>query len=467
MRLRFLFLFIAYVTVEVTAIAQCPSSPVVNSTIDTFCTGTRYTFGDTLLRDGGIYNRVFRDIDGCDSLVSLDLRETPNVSFDIVLDTIAPLCLGDSLGGIIIRAVNKAVEPIVYALNGGPEQLSNEFLNLVPGSYQLYIRDRFGCEGRKNIQLRLSEIIGETFIDTLCAGSTYFLGTRQLTEPGLYNDTLMGRLGCDSLIILDLRVEDLDNTISGDILTIQPGCGGNSTGSISIENITGTDPPFRLYINDELQENNQTDGLVPDLYNVAVYDKNFCAKLETIELTIPNQIFELSIGEDQIVNLGETVTIEIESNIELQSFSWATAPNPECLDCTTIEVTPTQSVDYILTATNIDGCTVIDTLSLVVLNEFTFYIPTAFSPTAVDQDNRTFAVFGRPEAIQSVNNFSIWDKWGNPVFAASTVVLNDLESGWDGTLDGQPVAAGVYAYRVTILYINGNVEQVAGTVHLF
>lgn len=467
MRLRFLFLFITYLTVEATAIAQCPSSPVVNTTIDTFCTGTRYTFGDTIIRVGGIYNRVFRDIDGCDSLVSLDLRETPNVSFDIVIDTIAPLCLGDSLGGIVISTVGKAVQPIVYSLNGGPEQLSNEFLNLQPGSYQLYIRDRFGCEGRKNIQLRLREIIGDTFIDTLCAGSTYFLGARQLTEPGMYADTLFGRMGCDSLVILDLRVEELDNMVNGDILTIQPGCGGNDTGSISIENIIGTDPPFRLYIDDELQETNRTDGLVPGLYTVAVYDNNFCAKLETIELLVPDRVFELSIGEDRIVDLGERVTIEIESNIELQSFSWATAPNPECLDCTVIEVTPTQSVDYILTATNIDGCTVSDTLSLVVLNESAFYIPSAFSPTAMDQDNRTFVVIGKSEAIQSVNNFSIWDKWGNPVFTASTVVLNDLESGWDGTLDGLPVAAGVYAYRVTILYINGDVEQVSGTVHLF
>lgn len=424
-------------------------------------------FGDTILRNGGIYNRVLKDIEGCDSLVSLDLRETPNVSFDIVLDTIAPLCLGDSLGGIIIQSVDKAVEPIVYSLNGGPEQSSNEFLGLAPGSYQLFLRDRFGCEGRKNIQLRLQQIEGETYIDTLCAGSIYFLGDRQLTEPGMYADTLDGENGCDSLVILDLRVEELDNMIVGDFLTIQPGCGGNVTGSISIENFSGSDPPFRLSINGVLQEGSRIDGLSPSMYDVAVYDRNFCAVTEMIELVEADRVFELSIGEDQIVELGETITIDIVSNIELETFTWDTPPNPECLDCTSIEVTPTRSVDYIITATNIDGCTVSDTLSLVILNESAFYIPTAFSPGAIDLDNRVFTVFGKTQSIESVTDLSIWDKWGNPVFHTPSVNLNDLESGWDGTLNGQVVTPGVYGFQVLIRYINGDEEQVVGTVHLF
>lgn len=467
MRLNCPLVFICYLILQGTAYSQCPSSPVVNSTIDTFCTGTRYAFGDTIIRDGGIYNKVFKDISGCDSLVSLDLRETPNVSFDIVIDTIAPLCLGDSLGGIIVSTVDKAVQPIVYALNGGPEQFSNEFLDLEPGSYQLYIRDRFGCEGRKNIQLRLGQIMGRLFIDTLCAGSTYFLGSQQLTEAGMYTDTLIGERGCDSLITLDLRVEELDNTLAGDILAIQPGCSGNMTGGISIENIDGSHPPFQLYINDVLQESFLVNGLMPGNYDVAVYDRNFCALQADITLTESDLVFELSIGEDRIVELGETTTIEIESNIDLQTFSWETPPDLDCLDCTIIEVTPIESVEYILTATTIDGCTVTDTVSLTVLNESAFYIPNAFSPQALNKDNRVFTVFGQAQAIDSVDDLSVWDKWGNPVFKTSSVVLNDVDSGWNGTLNGQFVEAGVYAYQVLIKYIDGNEEVVTGTVQLY
>lgn len=467
MRLTSPLVITCWLILSVAAYTQCPDSPIVNSSIDTFCTGTRYTFGDTILREGGIYNRVFRDISGCDSLVSLDLRETPNVSFDIVIDTIAPLCLGDSLGGIVIRSVDKAVEPIVYALNGGPEQLSNEFNDLPSGGYQLYIRDRFGCEGRKNIQLRLRQIMGRTFIDTLCAGSTYFLGSQQLTEAGMYTDTLIGERGCDSLITLDLRVEALDNTVSGDILAIQPGCAGDQTGGISIMNVTGSNPPFSLYIDNVLQENFNVNGLMPGDYDVTIYDRNFCPLTEVTSLREADRVFEFSIGEDRAIELGESTRIEIESNIEIQSFSWETAPDPNCTDCTTVEVTPLSSIDYIITATNIEGCTVSDTLSLTVLNESTFYIPSAFSPRGVDADNRSFTVFGQALAIESVTNLSIWDKWGNPVFTSSSDILNDLESGWDGTFDGQQVEAGVYAYQVLIRYINGEEDWLTGTVHLF
>lgn len=447
--------------------AQCPAEAVVSTVIDTFCTGTRYSFGDTTIRNEGLYERSFVDINGCDSLVNLDLRETPNVSFDIVLDTLAPVCTNDSLGSIIIREVGKGVEPIVYSINNGPEQLSNVFSDLPPGSYQVYLRDRFGCEGRKNVQLRLKPIFGEAIVDTLCAGSSYIFGDRQLTEAGLYTDTLIGRKGCDSLIQLDLRVETLDNMLSFNPKAIQPGCNGEESGSIIIDDISGTDPPFRVYYDGQLIEGSLIPDLTPGEYLLTAYDRNFCSQESIVSIVEPEFVFILDIGEDKIVELGETVTIIIESNVDLESVVWETPPDPDCRECMEVQLIPTESEQYILEATTVDGCTQTDTLNIVVLNESVVHIPNAFSPTSNFTDNQRFAVFGKTAAILNLSNLFIFDKWGNEVFRNPSPIVNNISTGWDGKLNGEFVEAGQYSYSLVVRYINNTEERITGTVQLF
>lgn len=447
--------------------AQCPSTPISTNVIDTFCTGTRYTFGDTIIRNSGRYVNEFLDIDGCDSIVTLELRETPNVSFNIVIDTLAPVCTNDSLGSIIIREVGQGVEPIVYALNGGPEQSSNVFSDLPPGSYQLYLRDRFGCEGRKNIQLRLKPIFGDELIDTLCAGSEYIFGSRRLTEAGMYTDTLIGIKGCDSLIRLDLRVDTLDNMLSFFPRAIQPGCNGEVTGTIEVDDVTGSNPPFIIYLDDQLQDGPVINGLAPGDYTIIAYDRNFCAEESFISIVEPEFAFTLDIGQDQIIELGEMVSIVIESNIELESIMWNNPPDPDCLDCRDLEFRPTESVELILDATNTDGCSQSDTLNIIVLNESAVYIPNAFSPTSINTDNQTFAVTGKAAAILNVRDFFIYDKWGNEVFRNLSPIVNDISTGWNGKLNDEFVEAGVYSYSLVIRYINNTEERITGTVHLF
>lgn len=49
---------------------------------------------------------------------------------------------------------------------------------------------------------------------TICVGESYFLGQNELTETGIYLDTLQTKDGCDSVILLDLLVvSDLGDSI--------------------------------------------------------------------------------------------------------------------------------------------------------------------------------------------------------------------------------------------------------------
>ena len=94
-----------------------------------------------------------------------------------------------------------------------------------------------------------------------------------------------------------------------------------------------------------------------------------------------------------------------------------------------------------LIATNIHGCTDTITKNLTVTEDFTLYIPNAFTPNG-DGINDVFQAKGmgfKTEAFEML----IYDRWGNLIFKS-----NDIMKGWDGTLKGSLAANDVYVYKI-------------------
>ena len=88
------------------------------------------------------------------------------------------------------------------------------------------------------------------------------------------------------------------------------------------------------------------------------------------------------------------------------------------------------------------------------------YVPTGFSPDGQgDEMNEELILFvGRD--IQSFV-FSIYDRWGNRI-----VQTTDKTFSWDGTFNGKPCNAGVYAYMLEVKYIDGTSEMRSGNITL-
>ena len=82
------------------------------------------------------------------------------------------------------------------------------------------------------------------------------------------------------------------------------------------------------------------------------------------------------------------------------------------------------------------------------------YFADQFSPND-DGVNDTFT-FSSP-IIQSVN-MQIYNRWGNKVYDSGAAASTH----WDGTYHGSAQAAGTYLYSVTLLYIDGYVQQKEG-----
>jgi gliding motility-associated-like protein len=89
------------------------------------------------------------------------------------------------------------------------------------------------------------------------------------------------------------------------------------------------------------------------------------------------------------------------------------------------------------------GCVDSTEYCVIVENEFTFYIPNAFTP---DGDGINDEFFGKGQNI-SEYSMAIYDRWGNLVFYS-----DDLNKHWDGkTKNGEEtVLMDVYVYNISI-----------------
>lgn len=107
---------------------------------------------------------------------------------------------------------------------------------------------------------------------------------------------------------------------------------------------------------------------------------------------------------------------------------------------------------------SIHGCSDTAQLDIYVKPEFTFYIPSAFSPNS---DFKNDVYYGYGTFIKNYE-FRIFNRWGELIF-----FTDQLDKGWDGTFKGYNAQEDVYVYKVNIVDVIGEKHQFIGHVTLF
>lgn len=120
-----------------------------------------------------------------------------------------------------------------------------------------------------------------------------------------------------------------------------------------------------------------------------------------------------------------------------------------------------QSGEYTRTIPSTIGC---DSTVTLLLDYYSVYFPNTFSPNG-DGINDFFVINAGTD-LAEINNFRIFDRWGNQVFQQTSLVPNNLSSGWDGRFDGQNTIEGVYLYMANLLMDDGVERSVSGMVTL-
>ncbi len=157
--------------IECTAIQLLPNT---SFQLDTFvCSGGSVLIDDVTFNTTGTYHLPLQAINGCDSLLTLNLTVLDGQT--ITVDT--TVCLGSFLENTLI-------------------QNDTSFCNTVSSNQ--------GCQVTFCYNVQVDEAIITQIQKRVCPGETWIFGDSLLTMPGLYTQIFSNRNGCDSLVQLQL-----------------------------------------------------------------------------------------------------------------------------------------------------------------------------------------------------------------------------------------------------------------------
>jgi len=194
--------------------------PLTGSFSQTICKGLAFVFNGQSLTSTGAYKDTIQTLQGCDSIVTLNLTANP------------------PLTGSFSQTICKGT---AFVFNG--QSLT------ATGAYKDTVSTAGGCDSIITLNLTINPALTGSFTQSICAGSSYVFSGKSLTVAGSYKDTVSTTGGCDSIITLNLVVNPLPTpTISqnGNILSTQSysnyqwQLAGNNIPNANSQNYTAT-----------------------------------------------------------------------------------------------------------------------------------------------------------------------------------------------------------------------------------
>lgn len=188
----------------------------------------------------------------------------------------------------------------------------------------------------------------------------------------------------------------------------------------------------------------------PGLYWVHVADQNGCTAADTLTVQRVDMGPPRFLPADTFICRG--TTLHLGPSFVFQSYAWSTGSTQPVIDVTA-------GGDYVLEATDQDGCTwEAGTLVTVVTCKDAIYFPNAFTPNG-DGVNEVF----KPLVVGTVARYHlvVFDRWGATIFES-----NDPQNGWDGTRNGAALKAGAYVWFAEYQMAGGPAETTKGTLLL-
>ncbi len=155
---------------------KAPSTPIFIDTIS--CKPFKYS--TTVYTATGFYPEKLKAANGCDSLVYINLTYIPPVT----KDSFKTICQG----GFFQVGANKYNKTGIYK--------------------DTLISKTTGCDSILTLFLTVKNAPITNLNEAICEGDSFTIGLKKYFLTGKYKDTLQNKLGCDSIVNLDLKVKN-------------------------------------------------------------------------------------------------------------------------------------------------------------------------------------------------------------------------------------------------------------------
>lgn len=232
--------------------------------------------------------------------------------------------------------------------------------------------------------------------------------------------------------------------------------GSNPRFIFRVNGVTVQDSIANTYTNSLMEDGDVVSVILNSNYQCLTGSNTTTSNIITIEIAEPPTV-EASVSQDTIIN-GQVTQLTVATSATNANFLWEPATFLICDICQSTKANPEISTTYFITVSDVNsGCVGYDTVSVFVTNEFSIFVPTAFSPNL---DGTNDDLFVRGTGIKSFT-LDIFDRWGLKVFTTS-----DQKVGWDGSHKDKPVVAGVYTYYLHYEKFDGTYGELKGNISL-
>lgn len=411
------------------------------------CEGETYLFGNQELTQAGAYERVVAGSNGCDSTITLELSLLPVYSRQVE----AELCRGDVIAGLPVYSDTTII-----------------FEGQTLAGCDSIVTFNVSVEDLSGFEITGARPLCSDFTVTLSAGNYagYAWSTGStlpdlvVSSPGWYSATVTSQRGCtavDSVLIED-------SAFTPEVNALSPLCAGENSGAIAVTDIEGGAPPYLYSFQDgPFADSSVFNGLPAGAYRLAIQDASGCEWEEAIELFDPPPVSAAITGFTDIA-LGDSTQLSVVSlGDSLVRFDWQPVTGLSCPDCPNPVARPGQSTTYIVTVENANGCPGVFQIEVRVEDSRKLYAPNAFSPNE-DGRNDVFTVYPG-KGVSRIISFRIFDRWGNKVFEGDDGGTG-IPPRWDGAFQGQPMNPAVFAWYAEIEFVDGTTRAFEGEVSL-
>ncbi len=207
------------------AVINCSIPPTI--IIASICEGDSYSLNGVLYINDGIYDQKFITTVGCDSIVKLDLNVIPltnqislvvcdssSYNFNglqlttpgFYTDTLLNSLNCDSIVNLNLQfSIGYQVQQQVSICQNDNYLFAGNLISQA-GIYYDSLQTVMGCDSVIILDLQTTPISTSQIFASICDGTIYNFNGQLVSLPGIYTDTLMNFLGCDSIINLTLQV---------------------------------------------------------------------------------------------------------------------------------------------------------------------------------------------------------------------------------------------------------------------
>ncbi|MEL7122027.1 MAG: gliding motility-associated C-terminal domain-containing protein [Bacteroidota bacterium] len=255
----------------------------------------------------------------------------------------------------------------------------------------------------------------------------------------------------------------------GNVTTLDETCQNAGDGAIQFS-VTNGDPPYNVFINDQLNQTTSTNqieipGLTAGNYSIRVENNEGCNALEINQTIMAGESISLDLGPDTTIIIGQGIQINGNASFVPERVIWR--PTAGVSNSTTLNpfLEPQVTTTYVVEAISLSGCSITDSITINVIGNRKVFIPNAFSPNG-DAINDMFTIFA-DFTFFALKDFFVFDRWGSQVYSQQNGATgSDRVIPWDGTMRGQELPSGPYVYFFSLVEPGGIEITYSGTVNL-